>query len=191
MRQEYAYLFGLYLGDGCVSRSPRGVWFLRVTCADSWPGVSAECSQAMAALSGRAVSSVAKQGCHDQQTWWNHWPCLFPQHGPGKKHDRPIVLEPWQQDIVDAHPGRLLRGLFHSDGWRGHNVAVHHRRGGFVTRYRYPRYEFTNKSDDICGLCTEALDRLGIAWRPNGLWRVSVNRRGAVEALDQYVGPKY
>lgn len=144
----------------------------------------------MAALSGRSVSSVAKQGCHDQQTWWNHWPCLIPQHGPGKKHDRPIVLEPWQQDIVAAHPGRLLRGLFHSDGWRGDNVAVH-RREGHVTRYRYPRYEFTNRSADIRELCTQALDRLDIAWRPNGPWRISVNRRGAVAALDEHVGPKH
>lgn len=33
-------------------------------------------------------------------TYWAH---LFPQHGPGKKHERLIALEPWQQTIVDAH----------------------------------------------------------------------------------------
>ncbi|MFI9836970.1 helix-turn-helix domain-containing protein [Nonomuraea sp. NPDC051941] len=48
-------------------------------------------------------------------------PHLFPQHGPGKKHERPIVLEPWQREIVSAHPGRFVRGLIHSDGWRGTN----------------------------------------------------------------------
>ena len=32
---------------------------------------------------------------------WQHWPCLFPQHGPGRKHERPIVLEHWQRVIVD------------------------------------------------------------------------------------------
>jgi hypothetical protein len=26
----------------------------------------------------------------------------FPQHGPGRKHERPIVLEPWQLEIVDT-----------------------------------------------------------------------------------------
>jgi len=67
---------------------------------------------------------------------------------------------------------------------------VHRRPDGFVTRYRYSRYEFTNKSADIRGLCTDALDRLGIAWRPNGALRVSVNRRAAVAALDEHVGPK-
>ena len=27
----YAYLLGLYLGDGCISAYPRGVWKLRIT----------------------------------------------------------------------------------------------------------------------------------------------------------------
>ena len=42
----------------------------------------------------------------------------FPQHGPGRKHKRPIVLEAWQQAIVEAHPWQFLRGLLHSDGCR-------------------------------------------------------------------------
>ena len=49
---------------------------------------------------------------------WKHWPCLFPQHGPGRKHLRRIALEPWQQQIVAKYPQQLLRGLFHSDGCR-------------------------------------------------------------------------
>ncbi len=43
---------------------------------------------------------------------------MFPQDGPGKKHERPIALEPWQQEIVDAHPWEFIRGLIHSDGCR-------------------------------------------------------------------------
>ena len=93
--------------------------------------------------------------------------------------------------MVAEHPGRLLRGLFHSDGWRGNNVAVHRAEDGFVTRYRYPRYEFTNKSADIRALCTDALDLLAIPWRPNGQIRISVARRAAVAALDQHVGSKH
>ena len=56
-----------------------------------------------------------------QRSRWKHWPCLFPQHGPGRKHERPIVLEDWQRTIVEAHPGPFLRGLFHSDGCRAKN----------------------------------------------------------------------
>jgi hypothetical protein len=32
------------------------------------------------------------------------WPCLIPQHGPGRKHERKIELVDWQRDIVDEHP---------------------------------------------------------------------------------------
>ncbi|MYR56530.1 helix-turn-helix domain-containing protein, partial [Streptomyces sp. SID625] len=32
----YAYLLGLYLGDGCLSPHPRGGHYLRIACADAW-----------------------------------------------------------------------------------------------------------------------------------------------------------
>lgn len=185
----YAELLGLYLGDGWLTRTPRGHLFLSIACCDDWPGL-AHCEEVMRAVLATSVCRVRRKGCHDVKAYSQHWLCLFPQHGPGKKHARPIILEPWQQEIVDEHPGRLLRGLFHSDGWRGNNVAVHRAEDGFVTRYRYPRYEFTNKSEDIRRICTDALDLLGIAWRPNGDFRISVARRGAVAVLDEHVGPK-
>ena len=46
--------------------------------------------------------------CAVVRVYSNHLPCLFPQHGPGKKHERAIVLESWQQEIVDA----ILRVFF-------------------------------------------------------------------------------
>ena len=51
-------------------------------------------------------------------------PCLFPQHGPGRKHERPIGLAGWQQEIVAAYPWDFLRGLLHSDGARVNNWAT-------------------------------------------------------------------
>ena len=187
----YAQLLGLYLGDGHLTVVRSGACSLQVTCDDAWPGVADECDAVMRAVLATSVCRVARRGCHDIKSYSKHWLCLLPQHGPGRKHDRQVVLEEWQRDLVTTHPGRLLRGLFHSDGWRGHNVAVHRAPDGFVTRYRYPRYEFTNKSADIRAICTDALDELGIAWRPNGPWRISINRRDAVAALDEHVGPKY
>jgi hypothetical protein len=183
-------LLGHYLGDGHILRQPHDMWSLSIYCTDSWPGVMAEVGLAFRTVLGRRPAYVRRQGCTAVTACFAHLPCLFPQHGPGKKHERAIVLEPWQQQVVDDHPGKLLRGLFHSDGWRGENVAVH-RAGDTVVRYRYPRYEFTNYSPDIRRICTDALDRLAIAWRPNGAFRISVNRRAAVAALDEHVGPKH
>lgn len=134
----YAHLLGLYLGDGWVTRV-RTTSFLSVACDDAWPGLADECEEAMLAVLATSVCRVRRSGCHDLKAYSQHWPCLLPQHGPGKKQNRSIVLEPWQEQVVAEHPGRLLRGLFNSDGWRGHNVAVKRAPDGVVTRYRYTR----------------------------------------------------
>jgi hypothetical protein len=56
--------------------------------------------------------------------------------------------------------------------------------------YAYPRYFFSNRSQDIQGIFCEACDRLGIAWRQDGPWNISVARREAVAIMDRHVGPK-
>ena len=89
-----------------------------------------------------------------------HWPCLFPQHGPGRKHTRKIELADWQREIVERYPGDFARGLFHSDGYRGAN-RVRRNWGGGDHWYEYPRYLFTNNSADILWLCGQTLDQLG------------------------------
>jgi hypothetical protein len=68
------------------------------------------------------------------------WPCLLPQHGPGKKHERKIALVD-QEELVELVPKLLIRGLIHSDGCRFINTG----RGGWSA----PRYVFTNLSVDI------------------------------------------
>ncbi|MFC7273199.1 LAGLIDADG family homing endonuclease [Paractinoplanes rhizophilus] len=184
-QDSYAYLLGLYLGDGHLVTAAR-VPVLRVFCADAWPGLIKECELAMVAVIARNVQRVQKQGCVGVQSYSKHWPCLLPQHGPGHKHHRPIFLAAWQIPIIDRYPGQFLRGLFHSDGCR---VTNRIRRGS--KSYEYLRYNFSNESRDIMGLCQESLDRLGIGWRmcrPNML---SVARREAVARLDEFVGPKW
>ena len=118
-----------------------------------------------------------------------HWPCLFPQHGPGRKHEREIVLEPWQVAFVEGHPGPFLRGLFNSDGCRITNWTERPV-GGERKRYEYPRYFFSNRSEDILQLCEWALDLLGVEHRRSNAWNISVARRASVAVLDQHVGPK-
>lgn len=123
-----------------------------------------------------------------------HLWCVFPQHGPGKKHDRLIALEPWQQSIVDAHPWKFIRGLFHSDGCRITNWTTR-LVAGERKRYEYPRYFFTNKSDDIRKLCSDTLTKVGVEWttlaRGSDPFNISVARRASVALMDKHVGPKY
>jgi hypothetical protein len=191
---QYAYLLGLYLGDGCVSRNgdpAKGIWVLRIACADAWPGLLAECKLAVKAIRpDNKVGTVHSDGCSYVTSYSRHWPCLIPQHGPGEKHNRPIRLEPWQRLITEQHPDRFARGLFHSDGCRFTNRVRRPLADG-DRWYEYPRYMFTNESADILGLCGEALDQLGISWRFSRRNTISVARREAVARLDDYVGPKY
>jgi hypothetical protein len=191
---DYAYLLGLYLGDGCISRAgakEKNVWALRIICADTWPGLMDECKRAIHAVRpDNTVMTVHKQGCTEVFSTSKHWPCLFPQHGPGKKHERKIELAPWQLAIVREYPGDFARGLFHSDGWRGVN-RVRARLANGERWYEYPRYMFVNESEDILRLCGETLDRLGVAWRFSRRTAISVARRDAVARLDEFVGPKY
>jgi hypothetical protein len=132
---------------------------------------------------------VAAPGCVVLGAFWKHWPCLFPQHGPGRKHERPIVLAPWQREVVDEFTGDFLRGLFHSDGARVNNWATR-TVGGVRRRYEYPRWQFRNASEDILGLCGQALDQVGVSWRRSGPRTLSVSRQDDVRRLDELIGPK-
>jgi hypothetical protein len=188
--ESYAYLLGQYLCDGHITTGRREVHCLSIFCADAWPGVRNEVEAALiAVLPASKVSMVQRIGCVEVKSYSTHWTCLFPQHGPGYKHTRPIVLEDWQQQIVDSHTGPFLRGLFHSDGCRITNWT---RRlvAGQPKRYEYPRYFFSNESADILNLCCAALERLGIAHRRPRRNMISVARGEAVAALDRWVGPK-
>lgn len=191
---NYAYLLGLYLGDGCISRLDR-TYSLRIACADSWPGLIDECARAIKAVRpDNKVFRVQRQRCVAVTAYNRHWPCLFPQHGPGRKHQRRIELRSWQRESVEEHPWELIRGLLHSDGcritnWTTRVVA------GRRKRYEYPRYFFTNRSDDIRRIFTDALDTVGVEWttlaRRSDPLNISVARRASVALMDAHVGPKY
>jgi hypothetical protein len=184
----YLYLLGQYLGDGCIDRMGR-TWVLRVATCDAYPQIRDEVIAAIRQLVENPVHLVSQQGCTTVGCITKQWLHFFPQHGPGRKHTRPVVLEPWQQEMVQRDPRPLIRGLIQSDGCRITNWTER-RVGGTTKRYTYPRYFFSNASDDIRGIFTDALDLLGIAWRQSNPRNISIARREAVAALDEFVGPK-
>jgi hypothetical protein len=122
-----------------------------------------------------------RDGCVDVSHFSKHWPCLFPQHGPGKKHHRRIALEPWQQTLVGQATEEFVIGLIHSDGCR----VIANDRG-----VRSIRYHFSNRSDDIIGLLTAALDKLDIHWTRSTMYIVSIYRKADTARLDTFIGPK-
>ena len=179
---DYAELLGLYLGDGHISAGER-TQRLRI-CLDARYRTIVEESDA---LLRRCFpdNPVGRVLVHDGaeavlHVYCNHLACLFPQHGPGKKHDRPIVLEPWQQSIVKAAPWAFLRGCIRSDG------CVFVNRTG---RYEYLSYGFANHSSNILDLVESTCLEQGL--RPRRYARaIRLNRREDVARLLEDVGVK-
>jgi hypothetical protein len=179
---EYSYLLGLYLGDGYVARSQR-VWKLGITLDEQYPGVIDECAAAMEAIMpGQTAHRLPRQTrCIEVSMYSRHWPCLFPQHGPGRKHERDIRLADWQERLVDRPRRQLLRGLIHSDGCRVETLD----RG-----VPSVRYHFSNRSEDIKQIFCDSLNQLGITWtRPTDI-QIAIYRKAAVAKLDRFIGPK-
>jgi len=185
---SYVYLLGLYLGDGCLSAHPRGVFRLRVVLDSRYPGIVAECARAMEdllPLNHPGVQRKRDENAFEVWVFSKQLPCLFPQHGPGRKHERIIQLADWQREAVERHPELLLRGLIHSDGCRFTNTIRHGQK-----TYEYPRYNFSNRSDDVRRIFCDTCDLLGIEWRVMNEFNISVARRPSVARLDEFIGPK-
>ena len=178
---SYTYLLGLYLGDGCISTHPRA-YKLRITLDSAYPGIIDEAAKAMREVLGRDAVNTILRPKNDVEVYAysKAWPCLFPQHGPGKKHMRPIVLAPWQEELVRRTPRLLLRGLIHSDGCRFANTG---------RSWRHPRYSFSNLSPDIRRIFTDACDLLGLRWTTAGR-TVYVSRKHDAALMDTFIGPK-
>jgi hypothetical protein len=185
---DYSYLLGLYLGDGCISANRRGVFRLRILLDRKYPGIIRECAEAMAAVMPSSRVGLLQhlhENADEVSSYSRAWPCFIPQHGPGRKHLRKIELVGWQQDIVSKYPKSLLRGLIHSDGSYSVNTIKHPRK-----TYVYPRYLFSNRSADIRRIFCNACDRLGIEWRVMTEYNISVARRESIAMMDEFVGPK-
>lgn len=180
----YVYLLGLYLGDGCISRHPRDVYRLRIALDARYPGIIRSASSAIEEVRGGTahIQPRRRQKCCDVSAYWRSWPCLLPQHGPGRKHDRPIVLADWQEELVHRWPEQLLRGLIHSDGCRFQNTGR--------SNWSCPRYSFTNHSADIRKLFCDTCEEVGVRWTLSGMYTIYVSRKADVSRLDEFIGPK-
>ncbi|MGH2924268.1 MAG: hypothetical protein ACRDKH_09630 [Solirubrobacterales bacterium] len=190
--EEYVYLLGLYLGDGTISTHRRRVFRLRIFLDKKYPSIVSECEAAMAAVmpASRVKRLLTPSNCFQVSSYSRAWPCLFPQHGRGVKHERRIWLAAWQQGLAEQWPRALLRGMIHSDGCRFTNTR------GSSDSWTAPRYSFANVSTDITSIFSTACDKLDLRWTaafPKDETKavvISVSRKADVARMAEFIGPK-
>lgn len=182
-KSHYAYTLGMYLGDGHISKTKsHRAHRLMIYLDRAYPNIIEQCRYALSQVfTGNKINVQDKAtcvavGCYSQQL-----PDIFPQDGDGKKHEREIQLEQWQQRIIDTYPLDFFRGLYHSDGSRSQN---------WVNGTNYPRYTFSNVSDDIRKLFTDTAEKLGLHWTTANARNVAISRRPDVAWLDEHIGEK-
>jgi uncharacterized protein YqiB (DUF1249 family) len=182
-RKRYAYLLGLYLGDGHISKI-RYTYRLRIFQDSRYTNLIELCKETIQVIVPDNTVNVHKKSeyhnCHIISAYSSDWVEMFPQHGEAKKHQRTIQLEEWQQIIVDEFLIEFVKGLYHSDGTRIEPV---------INNTVYPRYQFVQVSTDIRNLFTDSLRKLGISWTFYGN-TVTIAKRRDVAFLDQVLGPK-
>lgn len=183
MRFHYAYILGMYLGDGHIATEPR-TYRMMIFLDKKYPNIIQRCFKSLQKiLPANPVNIVKKrsQNCVYVGCYSNQFPEIFPQYGAGKKHNRDIILEEWQEQIVDQYPLEFLRGLYHSDGSRSQNI---------VKGRNYPRYTFSNRSDEIRKMFTDTAENLGLKWTTANKHNVAISRRDDVAWLDEHIGEK-
>jgi hypothetical protein len=193
-RKDYAELLGFYLGDGWISDLSR-TQRLRIALDTKYPKIVASAKDLLSRCFPHNPVSIVPYhdgACVYVSIYSSHLGCLLPQHGPGKKHERPIKLEPWQHSIIEAEPWTFIRACIWTDGCAFVNRTDIHR----PEPYEYLSYQFSNKSEDIAGLLVGACELVGIHDyrltfdRRRELWSVRINRRGSVALMLEHVGLK-
>jgi hypothetical protein len=179
--EEYCYLLGLYLGDGCVSKSARS-WVLRITCDTQYPGIIDRWHQGDRRPDARTTRGSL------EETEWHVRRCLSLVRALAvplsTARSRQEALEADQVGAVAESPRRSVQGTVHSRPDRQRRLPCrHHDRG-----VKSVRYHFSNRSEDILGLYTAALDALGIPWTRPRKHDIAVYRGAATARLDEFVG---
>ena len=165
---DYAELLGLYLGDGHITAMARTEQ-LRISLDAKYPTVNDEIDALLRrCFPDNRVGRVLFDGGSTVvlHVYSRHLACLFPQAGPGKKHERAIALEPWQ-----AGTWRRAVGL----------PARLHPLGRLRVRepdraVRVPVVRLLQPAPPRSASSSSTRARLGLACRPAGN-RVRINRR--------------
>lgn len=144
----YNYLYGLYLGDGCLyKRKDRNVSTITFSLDKKYPNIIKQCESYLHDLFGKFPYIYHRKNSNSVDVKYTSIIVdkLFLKYGSGKKHMNGIYLPKILVDNI--HYDCLLKGLFHSDG----SYYFNNRSGTYC-------YSFTNKSIDILNIFSRCLN---------------------------------
>lgn len=176
--KHYAYILGVYLGDGHISKQAR-TYRLRIFQDARYKNLIERYKLYLSKIFPKNKVSISKwhvENCKVIMVHNNEIPLLFPQHGSGRKHSRDIFLEDWQKKIVSKYPNEFISGLIDSDGCR------------FVVKKTGDiRYQFTNKSEDIKQIFKWACGLIGVECNlRKGYKNVTVQKQSSVKIMEGF-----
>ncbi len=188
-RKAYSFSLALYFCDGYIStyktyKAAR----LQLVNDNQYPLDTLEWQQNIQTIFPDNKVSLYRRlssNATDVQMYSRKLPDLFPQLGPGKKHDRKIELADWQRVIIEEHPEQFIRACFQTDG------CIYLQKVG---KYAYKRYTFVNKSKDITEIFLYALSLLGIKkdlyWHSKGIYCIQNFQREHLLILEKIISCK-
>ena len=187
-RCQYSLLLGMYLGDGCLAKTGRktGEVHTLILVSDETQDlvVRAAESAMMAIFPDNVVSVSPKIGAraYNVKVSSINLVELFPQHGPGLKSKRRLIMKKWQWDIIIKYPWQFVRGLFLTDGSRYVSSADD-----------CAKWSFGNKSPEIINFLRYALNLVGVNYGIcndyQGMFRFWI-KKCDVPTMDLMVGHK-
>lgn len=152
-KKSYAFILGVYLGDGCISKTHKAdIYRLRIALDLKYQKLNEEVILELQKIFPNNKVSLNRTGETNGcivSVYSSSLLKLFPQHDTGRKHERPIILEEWQKEIIDDFKIDFLKGLMYTDGC-------------FYYSGKYEMCNFTNKSKDIINLCSDTMNKLNI-----------------------------
>lgn len=151
-KKAYSYILGLYLGDGCISKTHKeNVFRMRIILDTVYLTLNKYAIKNLQTIFPNnkvTITKVLNQNCVTLSVYSSLLPEVFPHTGLGMKHLRKIELTDWQKEIII--PKNIIQGLFHSDG------------SYYLTENRYDTFAFTNMSYDIKTIYDTYLNKLGV-----------------------------
>lgn len=164
----YSYLYGLYLGDGCVYRQKKGVDALTIALDSKYIELVEEVRKSLELFSGNKVRVYLRGNCYNLTIYGKHIKDIFIKYGKGKKHNNYVYLP--NILLKNICYKSMAKGLFQSDGsyyYDKHNKKYF--------------YSFTNMSKDIIDIFTMCLDNLDIGYdlqyNSKNVYRVGIRRK--------------